>query len=91
MTVVTGFCPKCGTARQAGMTFCGRCGQSFDGPHDIAPVTQAPARQPASFGRILITPILTTVAGYLIFGMYGLAVGAFVGILYVMVAAKPGR
>lgn len=85
MAVGAGFCPTCGAVRREDLNFCGQCGQMFNSP---AEAPAKPRREPASFGRILVTPILTVLVGYLIGGMYGLAVGAFIGIVYVLVASS---
>lgn len=47
--------------------------------------------QPTSFARIIITPIIVIAAGYLIFGLPGAAVGAIIGIVYILWASRRGR
>lgn len=41
-----------------------------------------------SLGRIIATPILLMVAGYLIGGLYGVGIAAIVGIVYIAVASS---
>lgn len=44
--------------------------------------------QRASFGRIIVTPLILLVAGYLIGNIYGLAVAAVIGVVYVVAASR---
>lgn len=53
--------------------------------------TEPKPKPTASFGRIMVTPIIVVIVGYLIGGMYGLAVGAFIGIVYVLVASDRAK
>lgn len=49
-------------------------------------------KQPASFARIIVTPIILMVAGYLIGGLIpGVAVAAVIGIIYIVVASRRER
>lgn len=41
-----------------------------------------------SFARILITPAILLVAGYLIFGIYGAAIAAVIGVVYIVWASR---
>lgn len=47
-------------------------------------------RQPASLGRIIITPIILLVAGYLVAGLLGMLVAGVVGIAYVFLSSARG-
>lgn len=42
----------------------------------------------ASFGRIVVTPLILMVAGYLVAGITGLAVAAAIGIAYIIFASR---
>ena len=44
-----------------------------------------------SFARILVTPIILLVAGYLIAGLMGALVAALVGVVYIVWASRRGR
>lgn len=44
--------------------------------------------QKASLGRIIVTPIILIVAGYLIYQLTGALIGAIVGIVYVVWASR---
>lgn len=41
-----------------------------------------------SFARIIVTPVILIVAGFLIAGIYGLAVAAIVGVVYILWASR---
>lgn len=52
-------------------------------------MTDQPKRQPTSFARIIVTPIILLVAGYLVAGLIpGMAVAAVVGIVYILWASR---
>lgn len=52
-------------------------------------MTDQPKRQPTSFTRIIITPLILLVAGYLIAGLIpGAAVAAIIGIAYIVWASR---
>lgn len=44
--------------------------------------------QRTSFARIIVTPIILIVAGYLIFALPGAAIGAVIGIGYILWASR---
>jgi hypothetical protein len=48
-------------------------------------------QRPTSFARIIITPIILIIAGYLIVGLPGAGVGAIIGIVYILWASRRGR
>jgi uncharacterized membrane protein len=49
-------------------------------------------QQPTSFARIIVTPIILLIAGYLIGGLIpGVAIAAVVGIAYIIWASSRGR
>lgn len=41
-----------------------------------------------SFARIVVTPAILLVAGYLLVGVYGLAVAAIIGVAYIVWASR---
>jgi hypothetical protein len=46
-------------------------------------------RRPTSFARIIVTPIILLVAGYLVGGLIpGVAVAAIIGVVYILVASR---
>jgi hypothetical protein len=50
------------------------------------------SRQPTSFARVIVTPIILLIAGYLIGGLIpGVAIAAVVGIAYILWASRRGR
>jgi hypothetical protein len=51
----------------------------------------AQQQQPTSFARIIITPIILIVAGYLVVGLPGAAIGAVIGIVYILWASRRGK
>lgn len=42
----------------------------------------------ASLGRIIVTPIILMVAGFLIYSLVGAAIGAVIGIVYILWASR---
>lgn len=42
----------------------------------------------ASLGRIIVTPIILMVAGYLIFGLLGVMAAAVLGAVWILVASS---
>lgn len=46
------------------------------------------AKPKTSFARIIVTPTILIVAGFLIFGIYGAAAAAVIGIVYILWASR---
>lgn len=46
------------------------------------------AKPKTSFARIIVTPIILLVAGYLILGIYGAAIAAIIGVVYIIWASR---
>jgi len=54
----------------------------------MAENTTAPKR-PTSFARIIVTPVILLIAGYLVAGLVpGVAVAAIVGVVYIVWASR---
>lgn len=47
---------------------------------------QQPKR--TSFARVIVTPVILLVAGFLIAGIYGLAATAVIGVVYILWASR---
>lgn len=50
-------------------------------------MTETP-KQKTSFARIIVTPIILIVAGYLVFALPGALIAAIVGIVYIIWASR---